>query len=106
MHLLSSDAPKPDKYTRRIARIAITAIVLVGFLVFGYITNRVATSAASGVHGTCQFYRDIGNIAPSDKSTAAGLQIFADARNAYAAAGCELGPLNPPDPRLLPYLKH
>lgn len=103
--LAPGDAPKPDKYTRRIARMAITSIVLLGFAVFGYVINNHANQANNGVHGSCQFYYDLASVPTTAKSSVSLFTIIADSRHAYMAASCDLGPLPPVDPRVKPYIK-
>lgn len=65
--------------------------------------------------GSCQFYRDAGNIPPvtpkyatalNPATSPTGLRIIADARNGFAALKCspKYGELIPADPVLYPYL--
>jgi hypothetical protein len=41
---------------------------------------------------------------PQTGTTTLGLHISAGARTVYVRANCHLGPLNPPDPRIFPFL--
>ncbi|HEY2088593.1 MAG TPA: hypothetical protein VGH54_21560 [Mycobacterium sp.] len=65
-----------------------------------------ANKAQFGLHGSCQFWRDLSDLPLPANSTKVAFSIVADSRVAYTRQSCdvELGALPAPDPRVLPYL--
>lgn len=95
-----------DKYTWRIAKVAITALVCLSLSALAIVAFVVSIHSRAQVQASCGLYRDLATIqiAPDSKPTL--FQIVADGRVAYVTGGCShvKGPLPPPDVRIKPYL--
>jgi ABC-type antimicrobial peptide transport system permease subunit len=88
----------------KIAAIAIAAILLAGGLGIGFSAQLQANDAANKTQAACVAYKNIAEAPLQKNTTVIGLKLLADFRYAYIKAGCQLGKLSPPDPRVLPYI--
>jgi hypothetical protein len=62
--------------------------------------SRQAQAIASDVRALCAEQRDVGTVQPAAPSSALGVKLIADFRDAYAGLGCSPA-LPPPSPSLL-----
>lgn len=80
------------------------ALVVIAALSISLISNVTANSASAQSQAACQLYHDGANAPVAPSTSPLGLHFSAGLRVAYYGAHCHLGPLNPVDPRVKPYL--
>lgn len=79
-------------------------LVAVGALTIALFAEAGASHANTRVLAACEFHKSIADAAIPAKTSELGLKIIAGSRTFYEVAGCNLGPLKPADPRVVPYL--
>lgn len=93
-----------NSYRRSLAAIALLLIAVVG-LTFAVVGKQAADQGIQQSRAQCQVDKYIAEAPLGTKPpTTLGLHVLAGFRVAYIGAGCDLGPLAPPDPRVKPYL--
>ena len=98
---------KAPWWERRIYFLSGVIVVLIGVvaaLTVALGSAQATAKNAQHVQASCSFYHDLALVQLPEKVSPFGLQIVADARNAFVGMGCG-GSLPKPDPRLRPYLK-
>jgi len=97
-----------DRFTNELIAIVFVLILALAALGEGYVSLSRSSQTAASVAAVCPFWRDLAQIPLTENSTAVAFTIVADARVAYAKQQCSThtGPLQKPDPRVIPYLPH
>jgi hypothetical protein len=102
----------------RLTGALVLAVIVIGVLWLAYSSEKAsknalkkaldsqtaATRASSQAQAVCRVAKVIADVPLQSTVTRLGLSISAGFRVAYVDAGCNLGRLNPADPRVVPLL--
>lgn len=96
------DMDRSDRATIKLGAICVVAIILAAVGWLAWSAKSTATSASTGIQGSCEWWHDVAILPLTQTTSKTVLTLVADARIAYTKQDCaaDTGQLPAPDPRV------